>query len=320
MIDAVETPYDTIGFLVEEYGYTPPAEKVLEEQKSHNVTHNKAPDQASSSLFLAQEKPKLYVEDYEISKPILETPEKEKSRTVSHIELVSKLIEQSQKLIQDGEKASLLKVEAVGKRLENNKHETHEIVKEQHQLQEINETWEWRKSVAFNLLHIVSAGAGIGLLALGEPISGSSLLVSGLGGLASSAMSFFGVSENITQPLSSISGLIGAVGSIGGALYNPSPIFETFVSGAQFVSGFVSNIFTGYANYAQSEIQSSSAQYDAKHTIKEKERRLLDEKLTGALTAHKSTVTPLSNIIKGLAKAQKRMNTTIDGILKSQFA
>ncbi len=317
--DAIDPGFNVIGFNVEEYGHKE-LESTQEQAKIVPLDSARRKESEYSTLYTSQEKEKLYVEDYEVSKPDIELPEKSKSTKVSHIELVTKLMELSQRIVQDGEKTSMLKVEAVGKRLDNNKQVINEIVKDQHGLEEANDRWEWRKSVASNVLNVVSAAAGIGLLACGEPFSGTSLLVAGVGGLASSVMSFFGVKQEITQPIAVASAVVGAVGSIGGAVFNPTEIFNTFAQGAQFVSGLVSNVFSGYANYAQSEIQSSASEYDAKHTVKEKERRLLDEKLTGALTSHKSTVTPLSNILKGLAKAQKRMNTTLEGILRGQLA
>lgn len=278
----------------------------------------KAPPKEISSFNSAIKKQRLYVEDYQISKPTLEYPDDKPSVSLSHVEIIIKLMNHSEKLVHEDERFSFLKVQATGKRLEFNKTQINDLTKKHLDIEKANQDWDFRKALASNILYVITTAAGAGLLASGEPISGSSLLISGLGGLTSSVMDYFRFNKSIVQSVSGISSLVGVFGTIGAAFYNPQA-FQNTVSTMQLASGLIANLFAGYGNYAQSQNQSLIAHYDSLHSQKENERRLLDEKMTSAITSHKSTIHPLSTILKGLTKAQKKMNTTAEMLVRRQF-
>ncbi len=261
----------------------------------------------------------LDIDRYEVSKPSLQSLAETKQNKTSDVDIIIRLMDMSQKLVEDDRKLTELKIAARGQKLDENKQQINEIARKEHDLEKAQQNWDWRKSVATNLLNLITAGAGVGLLYCGEPITGTSMLVSGGGGLISSALEFFGVDKSITNPLRAGTTIAGALGSIGGILYNPSQVVNNMINGAQFVTGFISSMFSGYANYAQTKNQAQAANYDSMHTEKENQRRLLDEKMSSSITSHRAVVTPTSNILKTLVKSQHRINLAMENMIRGQF-
>lgn len=274
-----------------------------------------APQKQATEISRAIKEGTYNPHDYPISRPILEAPRRTEGKKTTHA-LIADLIDSCEKTIRESQQSSQLRIEVLGTCQDQNSENLNIIAKKQIDLSEQNKSWDKKLSIANTLLHAITAASGAGLLFAGEPYSGTSLLISGSGGLISAALKSFEGFQGIAQGIEVSSALVGALGGIAGAFYNPSAAFSSVANTLSVATGFVSNAANGFVSYNKYASQAKSTNFERQSDALLEKKRLLDGKYKSALTSHKSTVSPLSKTLKALVQAQNRITSSMERIVR----
>jgi hypothetical protein len=271
---------------------------------------------------------------YKMEKPSLESPEayQKKVDVLPSAIIFAHMIDNMQRYAQSTAEPAQLRHAQVGKKIqkvsEDIKQVEHNILDTKKNI----ETWESRHRIANYLLNGVTTLTGVGLVAAGDLWTGGSLIVSGLGGAASSLMDSFGFNSTLTSAISFVSGLVGVVGGIGSAayqLYNYGPmaflskLTDNKVSGCLQLAGSLASVvasgISGYADIEKQNNLSTLSEYDSMHTQKTTERQLLEPKLSSATTSHQGAAKNIAKACRTIVHAQTRFTRDAMRMLTADF-
>ncbi len=247
--------------------------------------------------------------------------------------IFARMMDKMQTYVNSTEEPTILKQAQVGNKItETNK----QLRKEQEKIvdtQKAIETWDFRKTVANQVMNGVSVLAGGGLILAGDYWTGGSLMVSGVGNAASDLMRYLEWNPTLTAATSLVSGIVGVVGGLGGSvanLYyrnftNPQQLqlawnsLGYWCNAAATATGLIGGVVSGTASIASNSNMNLLGQLEALQSQTSSSLRLLQEKYTSATTAFQGTAKNFSDLFRNIAKAQSRYTRDVMRMLTADF-
>ncbi|MBM3191816.1 MAG: hypothetical protein FJZ63_04110 [Chlamydiae bacterium] len=264
-----------------------------------------------------------------ISKPILER--ELSSKAPQHV--FYRLVTNMQAYVESVEEPTVLRQNQVGEKITTTKKELRHSQEKIANTEKTIETWDFRKKVAQQVLNGVSVISGIGLIATGNPWTGGSLVVSGLGNAASDFMRYMGWNPTLTAATSLVSSVIGVVGGLGGSLVN---IYNHFGGSSQALAGawkslsywtnltaaatgLIGGAVAGGSAVASYRNKDMLSQLEALQSQTSSSLKLLQEKYMSASTGFQNTAKNFSDVFKNIARAQSRYTRDVMRMVTAEF-
>lgn len=253
------------------------------------------------------------------------------STNVSPGVIFARLMDTIQKYVNSTSATAELKHEQVGRKIQKTEEKLRQVQKDTLEAHKSTETWNTRHMIANCVLNGVTTLTGIGLTVAGNPWTGGSLIVSGVGSTASELMNYYGWNSSLTAATSIISGVIGIFGGLGSGLAqlarNPTLFMNSLTSGslstALQVAGSVTSLLatglSGYAMVERSKTEVLLAELEAVHTQVDTSLRTLQQKYSGATTAFQGSVKNFSGLFKTIAKTHNRYTKDCMRMLTAEF-
>ena len=269
-----------------------------------------------------------------ITKTTTPSLDRDSSLEVAPANLIfARMLDKMQSYVNSAEEPTKLKQTQVGNKITKTKQQ---LRKEQEKIvdtQKTIETWDFRKTVANQVMNGVSVFAGGGLILAGDYWTGGSLVASGVGNAASDLMRYLEWNPTLTAATSVVSGIIGVVGGLGGSvanLYyrnfnNPQGLdlawnqLAYWCEAAATATGIIGGAVSGTASVVSNSNMDLLGQLEALQSQTSSSLRLLQDKYTSATTAFQGTAKNFSDLFRNITKAQSRYTRDVMRMVTAEF-
>lgn len=243
----------------------------------------------------------------------------------------ARMMDTIQKYVKTTAMTAELKHEQVGRKIQKAEAQLRNVQKQALEAKQASATWNTRHMVANCVLNGVTTLTGVGLAAAGDPWTGGSLIVSGVGSTASELMKYYNWNSTLTAATSIVSGVVGLFGGLGSGIghlvRNPTLFMKNLTTGSVptilgaigSVTSLISTGLSGYSMVERNKTNTFLSELEALHTQTDTSLRLLQQKYSSAATGFQGTTKSFSGLFKTIAKTHNRYTRDCMRMLTADF-